>query len=141
MTDHEALQIIMKVTDLRMSAAYQAAEALRRRSRVETMARSDEHSIEHAAVRLLIGTWDRIAMFAQDFNESQRRRFFRCNPVRLIWRTLGPAIIIIRQSSTVGPRFAKEFEELATRYDEWTLTQDGQEFRTEAEQNVCALFA
>jgi len=141
MTDHEALQIIMKVIDLRASAPYQAAEAQRRRSGAATMARMDQDSIEHAAVRLLIGTWDRIAMFVQDFDERQRNRFFRCNPVWLIWLTLEPAIRIIRESGTVGPRFAREFEELARRYQEWTRTPPGQEFRTEAEQAVCALFA
>jgi hypothetical protein len=141
MTNHEALQIIMKVTDLRVSAPYQSADALRRRSSAATMARSDQNSIEHAAVRLLIGTWDRIAMFVEDFNEQQRRRFFRCNPVGLVWLTLEPAVGIIRESGAVGPRFAKEFEELATRYQQWTQSPDGQEFRTEAQQTVCALFA
>src|SRR5262249_16912747 len=81
------------------------------------------------------------AMFVQDFDERQRNRFFRCNPVWLIWLTLEPAIRIIRESGTVGPRFAREFEELARRYQEWTRTPPGQEFRTEAEQACGALFA
>jgi hypothetical protein len=141
MTDQEALQIIIKVTELRMSPQYQSAEATRRRSNAESMARSDPRSEEHAAVRLLAGTWDRIAMFVNEFDRKQQGRFFRCNPVGLIWANLGPAVNIIRGAGSVGPNFAKEFEALAGQYAEWTRGPEGQDFRTEAQQAVCALFA
>ena len=141
MTDHEALHIIMRTTDLRLSAPYQAAEALRRGSSAEAMARREESSAEHAGVRLLIGTWERISMFAQDFNEPQRRRFFKCHPVGMVWLALEPAVQIIRPRGYVDPRFASEFQDLAERYRQWTETPDGQEYRTEAQQAVCALFA
>jgi hypothetical protein len=141
MTDHEALQIIIKTTDLRVSAPYQAAEALRRASSAEAMARMEENSREHAAIRLLIGTWERIAMFVEDLNEAQRRRFFKCHPVSMVWLALKPAVYAIRQSGHVGPRFATDFEKLAGQYEKWTQTADGQEYRTEAQQAVCALFA
>jgi hypothetical protein len=141
MTDYEALQITIKITEFRMNPQYQAAEALRRKSQAQTLASSDQNSNEHAAVRLLIGTWDRIAVFVRDFNTNQRRQFFRCNPVSLVWRSLQPAIYIIRGGGTVGPSFAREFENLAHDYDEWAQSPDGQEFRTEAQQTACALFA
>jgi hypothetical protein len=141
MTDNEALQIIIKITELRMAPRYQAAEALRRRSSAATMAQADGKSDEHASVRLLIGTWDRIAMFVQDFNHHQRHRLFACNPVLLMWHSLQPAVQIIRTGGTVGPNFATEFETLSKQYYEWTQSPAGQEFRTEAQQAVCALFA
>lgn len=141
MTDHEALQIIMNTTELRISVPYQTADALRRASSAEAMARTAQTSNEYAAVRLLIGTWDRIAMFVQGFNERQRRRFFRCHPVLMVWLALAPAVQVIRQSGQVGPRFAIEFENLAEQYRKWTETKDGQEYRTQAQQAVCALFA
>jgi hypothetical protein len=141
MTDYEALQIIIKITELRMNAQYQAAEALRRRVGASTLARSAPESDEHAAGRLLIGTWDRIAMFVQDFNDQQRRRFFAWNPVLLVWKSLQPAVEIIRTSGAVSRNFASAFEGLASQYQEWTQTPDGQQFRTEAQQAVGALFA
>jgi hypothetical protein len=141
LTDQEALQVIIKVTDLRLNAQYQSAEAMRRRSGVESMAQSNPNSDEYAAVRLLIGVWERIAMFVSEFNDNQRRRFFRCNPVGLVWRYLEPGVVIIRKRGSVGPKFAKEFETLARQYTEWTQGSDGADFRTEADQVVCALFA
>ena len=141
MTDYEALQIVIKVTDLRLSPQYQAAAAMARRSGAQSMARSDPKSDEHAAVRLLIGTWERIGMFVKEFDDNQRRRFFRCNPAGLIWGYLSPAVVYIRSGGSVSPNFGKEFETLAGQYVQWTQTPDGQEFRTEAQQVVCALFS
>ena len=140
MTDHEALQIIMRTTELRMSAPYQAAEAMRQGSSAESMARANHHSPQHGAIRLLIGSWERIAMFVADLNEGQRRRFFRCHPVLMAWTSLSPAVHAIRESGQVGPRFAIEFEALAQQYQDWMGTNDGQEYRTGAQQAVCALF-
>jgi hypothetical protein len=79
-------------------------------------------------------------MFVEDFNPSQRRRFFRCNPVRLVWTTLWPAIEIIRNSENAGPGLAAAFEALADQYQQWTETADGRDYRTESQQAVCALF-
>jgi hypothetical protein len=141
MTDQEALQIIIKTTELRLSAPYQAAEALRRAWGAEALANRDQNSTEHGAVRLLIGTWERIAMFTEEFNGAQRRRFFKCHPVSLVWLALAPAVKVLRASGSVGPRFAAQFEELARYYQQWTATQEGEEYRTEAQQTVCALFA
>jgi hypothetical protein len=140
MTDYEALQVIMKTTELRMSDTYRAAEALRRNSAPADMATASQNSPEYAAIRLLIGTWERIAMFVEEFTEPQRRRFFRCHPVLLVWQSLLPAVDILRQSGDVGPRFASEFEWLANQYRHWSETIDGQEYRTDAQQSVCALF-
>jgi hypothetical protein len=141
MNDFEALQILIKITELRLSGEYQAAEALRQRSGAETMARARPDSNEHAAVWRLIGTWDRIATFVRDFDDRQRRRFFRSTPVGLVWRYLEPGVRHMRQSADIGASFATELEALAVEYQKWTETQDGQEFRTQARQAVTALFA
>ena len=141
LTDAEARQVIMTTTQLRMTAPYQEAEAIRRAKGAETMAMLPDASREQAAVRLLIGTWERIAMFAQDFSEAQRDRFFRCHPVALVWSALGPAVLALRENGQVGPRFGAELEHLAGLYRQWTETKAGAEYRTEAQQTVCALFA
>src|SRR5262245_48145157 len=108
MTDYEALQLVVQVTGLRVNPQYQAAELTRRRLGAEAMAGANETSLEHAGVRLLIGTWDRIAIFVRELSDPQRRRFFECNPVLLMWRALEPAVRVIRGSGTVSPTFAEE---------------------------------
>ena len=80
-------------------------------------------------------------MFVSQFDGKQKSRFFRCNPVSLIWRHLSPGVQIIRDGGSVGPNYAKEFEALAAQYAEWTKGADGTDFKTEAQQAVCALFA
>jgi hypothetical protein len=47
----------------------------------------------------------------------------------------------IRDSGKVGPLYAKSLEDLAQVYEEWTKTEDGVNFRSDAEQAVCANFA
>lgn len=140
MTDHEAFQLGVQVTRLRLNPPYQAAELTRRRLGAEAMAAANETSLEHAGVRLLIGTWDRIAIFVKELTEQQRRRFFECNPVLLMWRALEPAVRAIRNSGAVAPTFASEFEALAKQYEGWTQSADAQKFRSEAQQAICALF-
>jgi hypothetical protein len=139
--DAEARRIIMTTTKLRMTSTYQAAERMRRALGADRMAQMHEASREHAGVRLLIGTWERIAMFTQDFNERQFGRLFACHPVGLVWRALQPGVAVIRGTGLVDARYGGEFESLAKRYDDWTQTKEGAAFRTEAQQTVCALFA
>jgi hypothetical protein len=138
MTDAEAIYIGLKFTELRTRAEYRAAEVTRRRTTARAMAAAEQNSPDHAAVRLLIGTWDRIAITVKSFNDKQRRQFFRCHPVALVWGYLEPAITVLR--GTLGPRYAGELEALAGQYRKWTQTRDGQDYRTEAGQTICALF-
>jgi hypothetical protein len=140
MTDSEASQLIVQVTQLRLSPQYQAAELTRRRLGAQAMAAADETSPERAGVRLLIGTWDRIAIFVKELSEQQRRRFFECNPVSLMWRALEPAIQTFRTGGAVAPTFAEEFQNLASQYREWAESPAAQKFRTPEQQAVCALF-
>jgi hypothetical protein len=141
MTDHEALRLIVKFTELRMNPLYQAAERKRRHLGAEVMARSEATSEEYAAVVLLIGTWERIAIFAKEFSPTQKRRFFRCSPVGLVWSALEPAITCIRTAGVVSEAYASELEALALEYRAWTLTDGGSGYRTEVQQAICAMFA
>jgi len=141
MTDSEASQFIVQVTQLRLNPQYQAAELTRRRFGARAMAAAHETSPERAGIRLMIGTWDKIAIFVKDLSEEQRRRFFECNPVLLMWSALEPAIQAFRSGDTVAPTFAEEFENLARHYREWAESSAGQKFRTPEQQAICALFA
>ncbi len=107
---------------------------------------ANKQADEYAGIRLVVGTWERIAALMQGLTDEHRHRIFRCTPVHLVWRLLEPAIEQIRKdgadvSSTVPtPRFAKGFEDLAGQYHSWSQSPDGQNFRTPAEQAICALF-
>jgi hypothetical protein len=139
MNDFEALQVTMQVTQIISSTEYRNAFRLSRREGVEKLATAQRPSDEYAAIRLLIGTWERIAMACKEFSENQRRQFFRYHPIALLWQRLEPAILLIRR--TTDERFATEVEDLRDKYDEWTRTEDGQGFRTFQRQATCACFS
>lgn len=124
------------VTQLRLNPPYQAAEMLRRQSGAAAMAAAGQPSADLAAVLLLIGTWERIAIIAKPLSKSQREVFFRCTPVSLMWNALEPAIVAIGGAAT----FAPEFERLSQTYDTWLRSSNGQNFRSVERQTVCAMF-
>jgi hypothetical protein len=138
MNDFEFLQVTMQVTELCSSTEYRKAFQLSRRRGTEALAQADKDSEEHAAIRLLIGTWDRIAMFSESFSAKQRQQFFRSHPVSLVWNCFEPAIEVIRRST--DDRFAKTFENLHNQYEKWTTSKDGREFSTVQRQAIVALF-
>jgi hypothetical protein len=144
MTKHEMLDVIMHVAQLRSGTEYQRAFRLVRRSGksaddMAKLARADKNSDEYAALRLLIGTWEGIAISFKNFSKAQLHGAFRCHPVSLLWNLLEPAIAEIRKD--LGGGFAKEFEGLHRLYDSWTKAADGKEFRTAQQQAICARFA
>jgi hypothetical protein len=139
MTESEYLQFIVQLGQLRAGTEYQKAFRSVRRSRPDHIARADKNSEEYAALRLLIGTWEGIAIIVNDLSGAQRKRFFRCHPVLLLWRLVQPAAEVIREETDEA--FAKQFEELAMSYLAWTETKDGQQFRTAEQQAICARFA
>jgi hypothetical protein len=108
---------------------------LSRRQRPEKLAKADQNSDEYAAIRLLIGTWDRIAMFGKDFSAKQRQQFFRWHPVSLVWKCFEPAIKLIR--SDTNERFAKDFEEFHKLYEKWLATQ---RYTSADDEGIHALF-
>jgi hypothetical protein len=147
MTDNDVLHVILQIAHLRSNPAYREAELMRRQlgpDGAEKMAKSPQDSPEYAAIRLLIGTWNRIAIFVEGFSQKQLRRFFRCHPVALTWKVLKPGVEVIRAATGVPEpvhrNYARQLEDLAGKYDKWIKSADGKEYRSEAQQAVCADF-
>jgi hypothetical protein len=138
MTEQDALHISMHIDSLRSGTEYRSAYLLIRRRRPD-VARLDKESDEYAAIRLLIGTWEQIAIFAQNFNEKQRKKWFRCQPVSLMWEFLKDAVEVIRNST--GENYAANFEALHRQYQDWIGTADGKNYRTAEMQAICGRFA
>jgi hypothetical protein len=132
--DYDALVTV--VTQLRLNPPYQAAEAIRRRTGSAAMAAAEAGSTDLAAVLLLIGTWERIAIMASGLSPSQRGKFFRCTPVKLMFDALRPAIEAIGGAE----KFAPQFEKLNVTYGNWLASAEGKEFRSPERQTICLLF-
>jgi len=148
MNNFEYLQVVVNIAHLRSNAKYKEAELMRRKIGSAVMAQSPQHSEEYANVRLLIGTWNRISVFAGEFSATQKRRFFKCHPINLTWKVLKPGVDVIRQGldqtkdvpEPVSKEYGKDLEALAVEYVKWTKTADGREYQSEARQAVCADF-
>jgi hypothetical protein len=147
MNNQEALLVTIQVAHLRANPKYREAELMRRRlgpNGAQLMAKSKHDSDEYAAVRLLIGTWNRISIYADEFNQRQLNKFFRCHPIGLTWKVLEPGISVIRTDKTapepVGPGYGKALEELAGKYNRWTKSANGKDYRSEEQQAICADF-
>jgi len=136
--DNEYLQTTMQVTQLTTSTEYRKAMLLSRRQHPDNLARADKDSEEYASIRLLIGTWNAIALVCERFNAKQRSQFFRSNPVSLVWQHLEPATTIIRGNTDAG--FASDFEELHNQYEKWTSSKDGKRYTTGQLQALNACF-
>ena len=140
-TDIEMLLVIMEISHLRANVAYRAAEQRRRElgpNGAFIMANEPEVSPDYAALRLLVGTWNKIAIFVERFSDDQRREFFRCHPIGQTWRVLKPGIEVIR--AAIHANYARQLEDLAIEYDAWTRSPEGADYKTEAQQAVCADF-
>src|SRR5215469_3994310 len=96
MAESDVLNVMMHATQLRSNSHYRHAFQLLHKSSAEKMASADKHSDDYHAIRLLIGTWDQIAMLTTGFNAAQKKRFFQSQPVALMWQSLEPAIKAIR---------------------------------------------
>jgi hypothetical protein len=138
MTQQEVLQISIHIDALRSGTEYRKAYLLLRR-RGSAITKLDKESDEYAAIRLLIGTWEQIAIFTQTFNEKQRHKWFRCQPVSLMWEFLKTGIEEIRKSA--GKKYAENFERLHDQHQAWIKTPDGTDYRTAEQQAICGKFA
>ena len=127
---------------MRTAPEYRAAERLRRYVTAEVMARCPESSEEYPAIRLLIGTWETIAVRVQG-NAPLKTPFFQANPVGHMWDALAPAIKVIRGSlkgQTSTKRFyAANFEKLNKAYRTWLASQPAS-YRSAALQGINAQF-
>lgn len=126
--------MLFDILMLRISPAYHAAEVMRRDRGEVAMANSPEGSEAYAAIRLLIGTWEGIAIRVRA-NEPVKIPFYKENPVGHMWNALEPAIAIIQKEKievrvkgktkivTFGKRYAGQFKLLNDAYMGWLALQ------------------
>ena len=135
---------------LRTSPAYHAAEVMRRERGEVSMANSPEGSEAYAAIRLLIGTWEGIAVRVRT-NAPLKIPFYKENPVGHMWSALEPAIGIIRKAKittkvkgktktlSFGSRYAGQFKLLNDEYMGWLALQPA-DYRSAALGGIHAHF-
>jgi hypothetical protein len=146
MTQAEINAALLDILQLRMSPEYHAAEVMRREKGAARMASFPESSPEHAAVRLLIGTWEGIAIRVRA-NPELRVPFYVSNPVGHMWDALEPALEVIRagfvgsgkRGAAIRQLYASNFRWLNRAYRTWLSDQDP-EYRSAALQGINAQF-
>jgi hypothetical protein len=127
-TDEEARRISVQVTQLRSGSEYRGAGRIIRPLPAAQLAAVQPKNEVYSGVRLQIGTWDQIARFVKDFSPQQLNEFFKGQPVAHMWRRLEPAVKKIR--ADLHGNYAKDFEDLANKYKEWSTSPDGQRYST-----------
>jgi phytoene/squalene synthetase len=110
--------ILLAIENLRSNPAYQAAEALRRKSRGKRLAKAKVGSKEHTAICLLITTWISIAHLLKGVEDKSP--FFNTLPICHMYRALKDEIEFLRKTLD-SQTFARELEEL---YEEWEAWLD-----------------
>ena len=120
---------LLDISGLRSADAYQAAEFLRRQQGAAWMAGQPPNTEAYAAVRLLIGTWESIAIRVLAGCPPAEQAFFELNPVGHMWVALKPGIDVIRQD--LNQQYARNFESLNRKYRNW-LNKQSREYQTAA---------
>jgi hypothetical protein len=129
---------------LRSSVPYHAAEVLRRQTigGAAAMAAAGETTQEYAAVRLLVSTWETIALRVKG-NTALKIPFCENNPVGHMWDALWPGIKIIRgnafRTKAAGTYYAREFQLLNGTYRRWLNTKPAS-YQTAALEGINAQF-
>jgi hypothetical protein len=109
---------LLAVQALRCGTEYRAAELLRRSvGSSKQMAANPETTKEHAAVRLLIGTWNVIGTMVRQ-GDLPKEKIFETNPVSDMWEALSDAVGVIRQQPGCGG-YAEDFEWLYKASLDW----------------------
>jgi hypothetical protein len=132
-------EILAQTVKLRTSPVYREAERLRHRTSAASMAKAAQGSDKYEAVRLLIDTWNEIAVRARA-SGIPCNQLFEVTPVGLSWKNLGAAVMSLRDDGHVNEDYAGDFESLADEYDAWLKGPAGRRFRTEADQAIIAMF-
>lgn len=141
LTNSDLFDILM----MRSAPQYHAAEVRRRElgpTGAATMALSPSGSADHAAIRLMIGTWESIASRASAGGPLLAQLYLD-NPVGHMWDALHPAIRILRSETfkkkRVGQFYARGFQKLNGKYRTWLGTQPA-DYRTAALEGINAQF-
>lgn len=131
---------LFEILLLRSNPQYYAAEVRRRQIGSAAMASAGTSTLEYAGVRLLIGTWETIALRVKG-NAALKVPFYETNPVGHMWQALLPGIKVIRGEfkGRVGLLFASEFQGLNRSYMTW-LGSKPADYRTAAMQGINAQF-
>jgi hypothetical protein len=141
MNDYEALQVTAQVVQFRSGPEYRrACQSARHRTSAD-LANAAENSEDYAAIRLVISTWDQIAILTKGFSATQKHDFFKTQPITLVWNALQPAVSVIRDAKGLGPTFAKDFQDLYDEYYNWATTEpEGQSYHSSHHPAVHAMF-
>jgi hypothetical protein len=131
---------LSEILQLRLKPEYQAAEAIRRVMGAAAMAASTPTSPQYAAVRLMIGTWETIAIRVRG-NDPLKVPFYQNNPVGYMWSQLSPGIKVIRGEFKARSRhyYAMQFDRLNRAYMKWLKSQPPA-YRTAALEGINAQF-
>ena len=131
---------LSEILQLRLSPSYQAAEAIRQSIGAEAMASSPTSTAPYGALRLMVGTWETIAIRVRS-NDALKVPFYQTNPVGFMWDKLLPGMKVVRAEFNVraASLYAHEFELLNRAYRKW-LKGLPASYRTAALQGVNAQF-
>lgn len=108
--------LLLGIERMRSDHHYHAAEMLRRQTdgRAATMAAAPSDSREQAAVRLLISTWELIAVLMRGVRTKDK--IYEVTPICHMYEALEPAIMYFRKEA---PDYAVNFEKLNVDYRAW----------------------
>jgi hypothetical protein len=108
--------LLLGIQQMRSDPNYYAAEILRRKlgDAGALVANTDENSEEQAAARLLITTWEAIAVLIRGVRTKDK--IYEVTPICHMFDELKPAIDYFRKQA---PEFAVEFEKLNADYNAW----------------------
>jgi hypothetical protein len=108
--------LLLGIERMRSDHHYQAAEMLRRQTegRAATMAEAPLDSREQVAIRLLISTWESIAVLMRGVRAKDK--IYEVTPISHMYEALEPAIMHFRRET---PEYAVHFEKLNVDYGAW----------------------
>lgn len=107
--------LLLGIEEMRSDVNYHAAEVLRRKvGGAEALIAAGLNSNEHAAARLLIVTWDAIAVLIRGIRNKDK--IYEVTPICHMYEALEPAILYFRKEA---PEFAAQFEKLNIDYRAW----------------------
>jgi len=132
---NQAALVLAQIHLLRQADAYQAAEERRREIGARNMALYPADSEERKQIRIMINTWETIAVMAEGIGLPWEE-FYRTNPICHMWNELRPAITVFRATQ---PSYAAAFQRLFNNHNRWLRTQRAQ-YRSDACQGMNASF-
>jgi hypothetical protein len=129
-------QLLASIYMMRTNACYQQAETLRRSKAGAKMASAGKTTPEHAAINLLINTWEAISVLVLDSNDEDREFIFGILPVSHMFTELNDAIEVFGSKT---PAYAANFRLLSKHHAEWLKFKDDH-YQTGAKAGMHALF-